>query len=104
MFVDERNQAESMLIEIANTYSLSKEDLNISDGYFYVDTNISNQVYFSTKQRLSETAEHNYMLIALPTPQFSCNQNAIKPVGTVEKASFLAKPAQIKRHSALTPV
>ena len=90
MSVDERNQAESMLTEIVNTYSLSKKDLNISDGYFYVDTNISNQVYFSTKQRLSETAEHNYMLIALPTQQFSCNQNAIKPVGTIEEAENLS--------------
>lgn len=61
MTVDERNQTDSMLMEIANTYSLSKEDINFSNGYFYVDTNISNQIDFSTKQRLSETAEHNFI-------------------------------------------
>ena len=61
MSVDERNQTDSMLMEIANTYSLSKEDLNFTNGYFYVDTNISNQVDFVTKQRLSEAAEHNFI-------------------------------------------
>lgn len=61
MSVDERNQTDSMLLEIANTYLLSKEDLNFSNGYFYVDTNISNQVDFATKQRLSEAAEHNFI-------------------------------------------
>ena len=61
MSVDERNQTDSMLKEIANTYSLSKEELNFSNGYFYVDTNISNQVDFATKQRLSEAAEHNFV-------------------------------------------
>ncbi|MDY4850339.1 MAG: AAA domain-containing protein [Paludibacteraceae bacterium] len=61
MSVDERNQTDSMLKEIANTYSLSKEELNFSNGYFYVDTNISNQVDFATKQRLSEAAEHNFI-------------------------------------------
>lgn len=61
MSVDERNQTDSMLKEIANTYSVSKEELNFSNGYFYVDTNISNQVDFATKQRLSEAAEHNFV-------------------------------------------
>ena len=61
MTVDERNQTDRMLMEIANTYSLSKEDLNFSNGYFYVDTNISNQVDFATKQQLSEAAEHNFI-------------------------------------------
>lgn len=61
MSVDERNQTDSMLMEIANTYSLPKEDLDFSNGYFYVDTNISNQVDFTTKQRLSEAAEHNFI-------------------------------------------
>ena len=59
--VDERNQTDNMLTEIANTYSLSKEDLNTSNGYFYVDTDISNQIDFATKQRLSEAAEHNFI-------------------------------------------
>ncbi len=64
MTVDERNQTDSMLMEIANTYSLSKEDINFYNGYFYVDTNISNQVDFATKQRLSEAAEHNFIKLS----------------------------------------
>lgn len=67
MSIDECNQTDSVLTEIANTYSLLKDDLNISDGYFYVDTTISNQIDFATKQRLSETAEYNFIKLG-PRP------------------------------------
>ena len=59
--IDESNSIDRVLLQIAKTFGIGIGELKITDGYFYVDTTISNQIDLATKQHLSETAEQNFI-------------------------------------------
>ncbi|MGI6717943.1 MAG: hypothetical protein ACOX4D_02125 [Bacteroidales bacterium] len=59
--VDENNRMDSILLQIAKKFGIPKDDLNISNRYFLVDTEKSTVVSNSDKQQLSEVAENNHI-------------------------------------------
>lgn len=59
--VDENSRTDSILAQIANTFGIQEEELNISDGYFFVSADKSDSVSYSNRKTLSETAEVNHV-------------------------------------------
>lgn len=59
--IDERNRTDKVLSQIAETFGIGIDELKISEGYFLVDVDKSNNVDADTKRVLSETAEHDHI-------------------------------------------
>lgn len=59
--VDENNRADKVLAQIADVFGLTEQDLDISQGCFYVDRETSSAIDRESKHNLSEIAELNHI-------------------------------------------
>lgn len=50
--VDENNRADKVLAQIADVFGLTEKDLELSQGYFYVDSETSTSIDRETKHNL----------------------------------------------------
>ncbi len=59
--VDESNRTDKILAQIVELFKLSEQDINLTNGCFFPDSEISNSISMDTKRMLSETAELNHI-------------------------------------------
>lgn len=58
---NENDTSDAIIEEIASVFNLSPKEINIKDGYFLVDTIISQNVSTESKNHLSERAANNFI-------------------------------------------
>jgi hypothetical protein len=84
--VDENNRADKVLAQIADVFGLTEKDLELSQGYFYVDSETSTSIDRETKHNLSETAEFNHIRFR-PNPIVDGTIINISPIASLNKYS-----------------
>lgn len=84
--VDENNRADKVLAQIADVFGLTEKDLELSQGYFYVDSETSTSIDRETKHNLSETAELNHIRFR-PNPIVDGTIINISPIASLNKYS-----------------
>lgn len=84
--VDENNRAEKVLTQIADVFGLTEQDLELSQGYFYVDSETSTSIDRETKHNLSEIAELNHIRFR-PNPIVDGTIINISPIASLNKYS-----------------
>lgn len=61
LYVDESNRTDKILSQIVELFKLSEQDLNLTNGCLFSDSEISNSISIDAKRILSETAELNHI-------------------------------------------
>lgn len=64
LIVDEQNNTEKVLSQIAKEFQISTDDINISDGYFYVNRDISKNIDINQRISLVEEASQNHVKLS----------------------------------------
>lgn len=59
--VDESNRTDKILSQIVELFKLSEQDLDLTNGCFFSDSEISNSISIDAKRTLSEAAELNHI-------------------------------------------
>jgi hypothetical protein len=90
--VNENDTSDAIIEEIASVFNLSSTEINIKDGYFLVDTIISQNVSTESKNHLSERAANNFInFIPFPVIDGFVKKNE----SPLEKVHFLLKQFEI---------